>query len=118
MHGLALRAPDEQAVLRRHSSMPARPSPVPGRAGGGHRAGPQRLCPGRYRSGGKAGELALLFVRCYRGLFVLMGGRLEDMRHWMHTPNRDTGGIPAEQVRSVQGLARVVEYLDAMRGKV
>jgi hypothetical protein len=38
------------------------------------------------------------------------------MRHWMHTPNRDIGGVPAEQLRSVQGLAGVVEYLDAMRG--
>jgi hypothetical protein len=36
----------------------------------------------------------------------------------MHTNNRHTGGVPAEQVRSVQGLARVVEYLDAIRGKV
>ena len=66
---------------------------------------------------GKAGELALLLIRCYRGLFVLVGGRPEDMRHWMHTENRDTGGVPAEQVKSVQGLNRVLEYLDAMRGK-
>jgi hypothetical protein len=36
----------------------------------------------------------------------------------MHTENRDTGGIPAEQVRTVQGLTRVLEYLDAMRGRV
>lgn len=34
----------------------------------------------------------------------------------MQTPNRDTGGIPAEQIGSIQGLIRVVEYLDAMRG--
>ncbi len=65
----------------------------------------------------KAGELALLLIRCYRSLFVLVGGRPEDMRHWMHTANRDIGGIPAERVRSVQGLAQVVEYLDALRGR-
>jgi hypothetical protein len=65
----------------------------------------------------KAGELALLLIRCYRGLFVLVGGRPEDMRHWMHTANRDLGGVPAQTVRSVQGLARVLEYLDAMRGR-
>lgn len=64
----------------------------------------------------KAGELALLLIRCYRSLFTLVGGDADNMRHWMHTENRDTGGIPAEQVRSVQGLARVTEYLDAMRG--
>jgi hypothetical protein len=67
---------------------------------------------------GKSGELALLLVRCYRSLFVLVGGEVSAMRHWMYTPNRDTGGVPAEQIRSVQGLIRVVEYLDAMRGKV
>lgn len=64
----------------------------------------------------KAGELALLLIRCYRGLYSLVGGQPQDMRHWMHTPNRDIGGVPAEQVRSVAGLVRVVEYLDAMRG--
>ncbi|OOG21013.1 XRE family transcriptional regulator [Thioalkalivibrio denitrificans] len=66
----------------------------------------------------KSGELALLLVRCYRALFVLVGGEPDQMRHWMHTPNRHTGGVPAEQVCTVQGLIRVTEYLDAMRGKV
>jgi len=65
---------------------------------------------------GKAGELALLLIRCYRSLYALVGGDAAAMRHWMHTRNRDTGGVPAEQVRSVQGLVAVVEYLDAMRG--
>jgi hypothetical protein len=65
---------------------------------------------------GKAGELALLLIRGYRSLYALVGGDPVAMRHWMHTPNRDTGGVPAEQVRTVQGLVAVVEYLDAMRG--
>ncbi len=64
----------------------------------------------------KSGELALLLIRCYRSLYALVGGEPEAMRHWMQTPNRDTGGIPAEQVTSIQGLSRIVEYLDAMRG--
>jgi hypothetical protein len=65
----------------------------------------------------KAGELALLLIRCYRSLYVLVGGNPADLRHWMHTENLHTGGIPAQQVRSVQGLAEVVSYLDAMRGQ-
>ncbi len=65
----------------------------------------------------KSGELALLLIRAYRALFVLMGGDSTQMKHWMHTGNHHTGGVPAEQIRSVQGLLRVVEYLDAMRGK-
>ena len=66
----------------------------------------------------KSGELALLLIRCYRSLYVLVGGKTADMKHWMLTTNYHTGGIPAEQIKSVQGLLRVVEYLDAMRGKI
>lgn len=66
----------------------------------------------------KPGELALLLIRAYRSLYVLIGGNPEEMRHWMHTENLHTGGVPAQQIQSVQGLVRVVEYLDAMRGKV
>lgn len=66
----------------------------------------------------KAGELALLFIRCYRALYVLVGGNPQQMRHWMQTENLHTGGIPADQVKSVQGLTTVLEYLDAMRGKL
>ena len=67
--------------------------------------------------GSKSGELALLLIRSYRSLHVLTGGRDEDMRHWMHTENAGTGGIPLEQVKTVPGLVRVLEYLDAMRGR-
>jgi hypothetical protein len=66
----------------------------------------------------KAGELALLVVRAYRALFVLVGGDPHQMKHWMHTANHHVGGIPAELVRTVPGLMRVVEYLDAIRGRV
>ena len=66
----------------------------------------------------KTGELAQLLIRCYRGLYVLVGGDPEDMKHWMHTENIHTQGIPAEQVQTVLGLTRIVEYLDAIRGKV
>lgn len=66
----------------------------------------------------KSGELALLLIRCYRSLYVLMGGKDKDLNHWMHTANRHTQGIPSEQIMSITGLAQVVEYLDAMRGKI
>ena len=76
-----------------------------------------------FRRGGldpssKAGELALLLIRVYRGLYALVGGQADDLKHWMHTENRHTGGTPAEQVKSVAGLVRIVEYLDAIRGKI
>jgi hypothetical protein len=66
----------------------------------------------------KSGELALLLIRAYRALFVLVGGDPRQMKHWMSTPNRHVGGIPAQLVRSIQGLNRVVEYLDAIRGRL
>jgi hypothetical protein len=65
----------------------------------------------------KSGELALLLIRAYRALFVLVGGEPRQMKHWMHTHNHHVGGVPAELIRSVAGLVRVVEYLDAIRGR-
>lgn len=73
---------------------------------------------GRIDPGSKAGELALLFIRCYRALYVLVGGDNQQIKHWMKTENRHTGGVPIEQVKTVQGLVTVLEYLDAMRGKI
>jgi hypothetical protein len=66
----------------------------------------------------KAGELALLLIRAYRSLHVLIGGEPAQMKHWMHTENLHVGGVPAALVRTVPGLIRVVEYLDAIRGRV
>ena len=73
---------------------------------------------GRIDPQSKAGELALLLIRCYRALYVLVGGDPAQMRHWMQTPNLHLGGVPAEQVKTVSGLASVLEYLDGLRGKL
>ena len=73
---------------------------------------------GRIEPDSKSGELALLLIRVYRALYVLVGGDAEQMRHWMRTENLHTGSLPSEQIKSVQGLNRVLEYLDAMRGKL
>lgn len=70
------------------------------------------------RPGSKPAELALLLIRVYRGLYALVDGDAATMRHWMHTYNHGTRGVPAEQVLSASGLVTVVEYLDAVRGKV
>jgi len=66
----------------------------------------------------KEGELAVLFIRLYRSLDALLGGDLEKCRRWLHAPNTHLQGIPAEMIQSVTGLVHVIEYLDAMRGKV
>ncbi len=66
----------------------------------------------------KAGELAKLLLRCYRSLAVLVDDNGEQMRQWLSTPNRHTGGVPGQQLLSVSGLVTVCEYLDAIRAKV
>jgi hypothetical protein len=66
----------------------------------------------------KEGELALLFLRLYRGLDALVGGDDEKARQWLHAENRHVAGVPAERIRSVEGLVNVVQYLDAMRGRL
>ena len=66
----------------------------------------------------KPGELAKLLIRSYRSLAVMLDDNANQVLHWMQTANRHTGGVPAQQVRTVAGLVTVTAYLDAIRGKV
>lgn len=66
----------------------------------------------------KQGELALLLIRMHRALYVLTDGDTEWIRHFMNTPNRVTGGIPVQQIESISGLVTVLQFVDAIRGKV
>jgi transcriptional regulator with XRE-family HTH domain len=65
----------------------------------------------------KDGELALLFVRMFRSLDALVGAETK-ARAWFKAHNEHLGGVPAERVRTIEGLVHVAEYLDAMRGKL
>lgn len=66
----------------------------------------------------KTGELALLLIRLYRSLSALVGHDRRQLRHWFHTANRHTNGVPAEQIQRTEGLVEVVHYLDAMRSPI
>lgn len=66
----------------------------------------------------KEGELALLFLRLYRSLDTLVGGDDAQARAWLSAHNDHLAGVPAERLASVQGLVDVVQYLDAMRGRL
>jgi hypothetical protein len=66
----------------------------------------------------KEGELALLFLRLFRSLDALVGGDEARARAWLHADNAHVGGVPAERIRRVEGLVDVVQYLDAMRGRL
>ncbi len=66
----------------------------------------------------KEGELALLFLRLFRSLDALVGGDEAKARAWLHAANEHVGGVPAERILGVEGLIDVVQYLDALRGRL
>lgn len=66
----------------------------------------------------KSGEIALLLIRCYRSLAVIVGEDAKIMAHWFSTENNHIGGIPRDLAMTIQGLVHVTEYLDSMRGKI
>jgi uncharacterized protein (DUF2384 family) len=77
-------------------------------------AGTYRLSPAR----AKEWELARLFVRLFRSLDALWGHG-EDARAWLAAPNLALATPrPRDLLTSVEGLVRVVAYLDAARGRV
>ena len=64
------------------------------------------------------GQLALLFLRLYRSLDALVGGDDAKARAWLRAHSDHVRGIPLERIRTVEGLVDVVQYLDAMRGRL
>jgi hypothetical protein len=86
---------------------------------GSSEASVSRLRSGRaLEAESKEGELALLFLRLYRSLDALVGGDDAKARLWLHAANDHLGGVPSERIRTVEGLVDVVQYLDAMRGRL
>jgi transcriptional regulator with XRE-family HTH domain len=66
----------------------------------------------------KAWELAAAFVRLYRSLAAVTGGKTQAMRDWLHSDNAALGGEPARRILSAEGLVHVLQYLDAARGRI
>ena len=82
-------------------------------------ASASRLSRGRtIEPAAKEGELALLFLRVFRSLDALLGGREGPCRGWLRSENAHLGGRPAELILGVRGLVHVAEYLDGMRGRL
>jgi len=84
------------------------------------RATASRLFGGTYALGParkKEWELAVLFVRLFRSLDAIVGhGDLA--RAWLRGPNAALGAAPIDLIGSAEGLVRVVQYLDSVRGRV
>ena len=64
----------------------------------------------------KQWQLAVIFLRIFRGLDAYMGGDIENEKIWLKANNRALGGIPIDLMRNVEGLISVVQYIDYMRG--
>ena len=79
-----------------------------------------RLFAGHYglaRERAKEWELAVLFVRLFRSLDVLWGHE-GTARTWLASDNLALAARPIDLLASVEGLVRVVNYLDGARGRV
>ena len=79
-----------------------------------------RLFSGHYRLSrerAKEWELAILFVRFFRALDVLWGHEAM-ARTWLASDNLALAARPIDLLTSVEGLVRVVNYLDGARGRV
>jgi DNA-binding XRE family transcriptional regulator len=76
-------------------------------------AGDHVLAPGQ-----KSWELAALFVRLFRSLDALVGSNEAQARAWLDSENAALAGAPRQLIGKTEGLVRVVQYLDAARGRI
>jgi transcriptional regulator with XRE-family HTH domain len=66
----------------------------------------------------KEWELGALFVRLFRSLDALIGSNDAAARTWLGGSNTGLSGRPVNLIRTTEGLVRVVQYLDAARGRL
>ena len=78
-----------------------------------------RLYSGHYllNPNRKEWDFALLFVRVFRSLDSIVGDEAS-ARIWLRSETRGLSARPFELIQEVEGLVRVVQYLDATRGLV
>ena len=80
-----------------------------------------RLLNGRFllAEGAKPWELGAHLVRLYRSLSSMVGGDDELARAWLRSENAAFAGrTPVEAIRSVEGLVRACDYVDAHRARI
>jgi hypothetical protein len=66
----------------------------------------------------KEWELGALFVRLFRSLDALIGSNDATAQTWLGGINTGLSGRPIDLIRTTEGLVRVVQYLDAARGRL
>ncbi|HSW17738.1 MAG TPA: antitoxin Xre/MbcA/ParS toxin-binding domain-containing protein [Ramlibacter sp.] len=68
--------------------------------------------------GTKPAELATLLLRVYRSLDALVGNDDQHRKAWMTSFNQAFNQAPKDAIQKVDGLVRVVAYLDGARAIV
>lgn len=68
--------------------------------------------------GTKPAELATLLVRVYRSLDALVGNSDRHRQLWMDSYNQAFNEAPRDTIQKVEGLVRVVRYLDGARAVI
>lgn len=63
-------------------------------------------------------ELAILFVRLFRGLDAIVGGDGASARSWMTTENSALRDKPISLIGTISGLMQAVQYVDARRARI
>jgi transcriptional regulator with XRE-family HTH domain len=66
----------------------------------------------------KEWELGALVVRLFRSLDALIGSNDAAAQAWLGGNNLGLIGRPLDLIRTTEGLVRVVQYLDAARGRI
>lgn len=64
----------------------------------------------------KSWQLAVIFLRIFRGLDAYMGGNVNNEKAWLQANNIALGGKPIELMKNVEGLTNVAQYIDYVRG--
>lgn len=62
-------------------------------------------------------DLAILFVRVFRSLEALVGHG-ENARQWLQGYNKALNAKPIDLLVKIEGIVRVLHYLDAYRGRI
>lgn len=62
-------------------------------------------------------DLAILFVRVFRSLETLVGHG-ESARQWLQGYNKALNAKPIDLLVKIEGIVRVLHYLDAYRGRI
>ncbi|HIJ61166.1 MAG TPA: DUF2384 domain-containing protein [Rhodospirillaceae bacterium] len=68
--------------------------------------------------GSKQYELALLFLRLFRGLDAILGSDDVASRSWLQSENTSLRGKPIDLILSVTGLNHVADYVDSRRARI